>query len=336
MAPDATCSDRTEAETKAIIQQAIANGSDRYIQGCESRIDDFVSRHYSFRGALRIHSHALGWDIVRVPINIIWSVVYLALAVLGFLAGLARLRRLQTWLRRVPPGLVTDMDRQISWLVVTELLQLPYQRGTQASHRDTLMEEIVKDPALQHLLNDKLDAAQGPFKGPSHDPDFRGKLQAKLAEYGATRTGSADLVSNVTLLITSKAVLGQAAFGALSAGTAVSAAVAHSVAVSNFWLGSAIGAYYYALVPATISIRLLVAVTALVALAMALLSTFIGIVTDPLQARLGLHHKRLRKLIHAIRDDLQGQHDSTFALREKYLGRLCDIVDVLTTVARTP
>lgn len=322
----------TETETKAIIQQAITSGADRYLRGCESRVDDFVRRHYSFRGALRTHAHAIGWDIVRVPINIIWSVAYLALMVMGYLAGLMRLRRLQRWLRRVPPGLVTDTDRQISWLVVTELLQLPHEHRNQKSLRDALMEEIVKEPSLQHLLNEKLEA----FQGPSQDPEFRDKLQAKLAEYGATRTGSSDLVSNVTLLITSKAVLGQASFGALSAGTAASAAIAHSVAVSNFWLGSAIGAYYYALVPVAISAPLLIVVTVVVALAMALLSTFIGILTDPLQARLGLHHRRLRRLIDSIRDDLLGKHDCTFHLREKYLGRLFDIVDVLTTVARTP
>ncbi|SDX15236.1 DUF6635 family protein [Marinobacter mobilis] len=322
----------TSAETRTLIRQAIASGADRYIRGCESRVDDFVRRHYSFRGALRVHAHAMGWDVVRVPINILWSVVHFALAVLSLVAGLVRLRGLQAWLKRAPPGLVTDTDRQISWLVVTELLQLPYQYGNRTSHKDALMEEILRDPAFSELLQTNADT----FHGPSHDPGFRVKLNNKLAEYGATRTGSADLVSNVTLLITSKAMLGQAAFGALSAGTVVSAAVAHSVAVSNFWLGSAIGAYYYAVVPATTSVPLLVAVTTLVAVAMALISTFIGIVSDPLQARFGLHHRRLRRLLNAIRDDLQGTHDSTFELREKYLGRLCDIVDVLTTLARTP
>lgn len=326
----------TAPEARAVIQQAIASASDRYIKGCESRVDDFVRQHYSFRGALRIHSHAMGWDILRVPLNIIWSVVHLVLAVVACLASLAHLRKLQTWIKRVPPGLVTDTDRQISWLVVTELLQLPYEHGGQTNHNDALLEEIIKQPALQALLDEKLDEVKAPSSGPSHDPEFRRRLRHKLAEYGATRTGSADLVSNVALLLTSKAMLGQASFGALSAGTVVSAAVAHSVAVSNFWLGSTIGAYYYAFIPATASLRLLIVTTLLVALIMALLSTFIGIVTDPLQARLGLHQKRLRRLISAISDDLKGTHDSTFELREKYLGRLCDVVDVLATLARTP
>lgn len=321
-----------EAELETIIQRAVSNGATRYVDGCKARIGEFVRRHYSFRGSLRIHTHAIGWDMVRMPLNIIWSVVNLLLAILGVTAGMVGLKRLQAWIRRVPPGLVTDMDRQISWLVVTELLQLPYEQGNKRSERDALMEEILKDPVLQQLLNNKLDA----FQGPSRDRDFRDKLRTKLAEYGATRTGSADLASNITLLLTSKAMLGQASFGALSAGTAVSTAVAHSVAVSNFWLGSAVGAYYYAIVPVTVSIRMLVVTTVLVAVVMSLLSTFVGIVTDPIQAKLGLHQNRLNKLIGSIRADLQGTEHSRFELREKYMGRLFDIVDFLSVAGRTP
>lgn len=318
------------AQADAIINEAVANGAIRYIHGCESRIDDFVRRHYSFRGALRIHAHAVGWDILRVPVNIFWSVANILLAVVGLLAGLVRLRKVQAWIKRVPPGLETDMDRQISWLVVTELLQLPHEHGGNRSERDALMEEIVKDSSLQRLLNEKLEA----FERPSENPEFQRNLQAKLVEYAATRTGSADLASNAALLITSKIAMGQASFGTLSAGTAVSAAVAHSVAVSNFWLGSTIGSYYYALVPVAVSMRLLIAVTAVIAVVLALVSTFIGVLTDPLQAKLGFHKRRLQKLVLAIRDDLHDKGGSKFKLREKYIGRLFDVVDVLTIVGR--
>lgn len=320
----------SDAETSALIEKAIERGSIRYLHGCESRVEGFVRKHYSFRGALRNHSHAIGWDIVRMPINIVWSVVNILLAIVGSLAGLVRLRRLQERIRHIPPGLETDMDRQIRWLIITELLQLPYEDGSNRSERDALMEEIVKEPSLRKLLDEKLQV----FERPSQKPEFQNKLHAKLAEYGATRTGSADLASNAALLITSKAAMGQASFGALSAGTAVSAVIANSVAVSNFWLGSAIGAYYYALVPVAVSVRLLIAVTAVIAVVLALLSTFIGILTDPIQTKLGLHQKRLRKLINSVRNDLQGRSGSNFELREKYSGRLFDVVDVLTTVGR--
>jgi Family of unknown function (DUF6635) len=70
----------TEREVrKTIVERAITNGTIRYIFAREKKIDAFVKRHYTFRGALKIHSHALGWDLIRVPINIIWSVFNIVL-----------------------------------------------------------------------------------------------------------------------------------------------------------------------------------------------------------------------------------------------------------------
>ncbi|MFV0275593.1 MAG: DUF6635 family protein [Parahaliea sp.] len=315
---------------EALLREAFAAGAARYISGCEARIDDFVRKHYSVRGALRIHARALGWDIVRVPVNIVWSLFNLLFAGLNLLAGKLRLWRLRDGLRRLPRGLQTDTDRELSWLVLTELLRLPCEYKERRSERDALMEEIVGDPALQQLFG-----TQGELPtGLPRSDDFRLRLAGKLAEYSATRTGSAELASNTALLVTSKLALGQAAFGTFSAGTVLSAAVAHSVAVSNFWLGSTIGAYYYAVVPAVASLHLQLLVTLALSVILALVSTFIGILTDPLQARLGLHQKRLRKLVAALRDDLQGSDTTRFALREKYMGRLFDVMDWVSMAGR--
>lgn len=319
------------SQVRAIIDHAIAAGADSYIRDCEARIPEFVQRHYSWRGARKLHAHALGWDMLRIPLNILWSVVNLVLALLGVVAGWLGFKRLKGWIGRIPPGLETDMDRQISWLIVTELLQLPYAQGEKVSEHDALMAATFKDPALQALLNEVL----APFETPAQSAEFRARLDAKLAEYGATRTASAELASNTALLVTSKLALGKASFGALSAGSAISASVAHFAAVSNFWLGSAAGSYYYALFPVAASMRLSIAVTVVLVIVLALVSTFIGMLVDPLQARLGLHQRRLRKLLAAIGDDLKGQQDPRFQLREKYAARLFDIVDVLSSVGRT-
>lgn len=320
-----------EGEVLAIIGKAITAGAESYVREREIRIGEFVRRHYSFRGALKIHSHALGWDVVRVPFNIIWSFANIFLALLGCIAGLVRLKKLQDWIKKIPPGLKTDMDRQISWLIVTDLLELPYQQGQKVSDKDALMTEILKNPELQSLLNEVLAS----FSEPAKSPEFRAKLDAKLAEYGATRTASSDLASNAALLVTSKIALGQPAFGALSAGTTVSATIANTVAASNFWLGPTAGSYYYAVFPAAASARLIFAATVVITIALALVSTFIGILTDPLQAKLGIHQKRLRKLVSAVGNDLNGKAGSDFQLREKYAGRLFDIIDVLSMAGRS-
>jgi len=64
-------------------------------------------------------------------------------------------------------------------------------------------------------------------------------------------------------------------------------------------------------------------------------STFIGIFTDPIQAKLGIHERRLKKLVAAVGKDLRGEASSNFKLREKYIGRLFDVVDILSTVGRS-
>ena len=322
----------TEREVrKTIVERAITNGTIRYIFAREKKIDAFVKRHYTFRGALKIHSHALGWDLIRVPINIIWSVFNIVLALVAFIAKVVRLRRLHECIQRIPPGLETDMDKEISWLLVTELLELPHQDGSRRSDKDALMEEVMKDPDLRRLLDEELEC----LVHLKDNPGFRAELDRNLAEYGVTRTGAADLASNAVLLVSSKFALGQASFGALSAGSAVSASVAKTIAISNFWLGPTAGSYFYAVAPVAVSMRLLIAVTGVIAIILAFVSTFIGIVTDPIQAKLGLHQRRLRKLVKAVEQDLLGKSAGQFQLREKYMGRVLDVVDFLAFMGRS-
>lgn len=317
------------AERRAIIDQAITDAARRYITGCEQRIDGFVKQHYSFRGALKIHAHALGFDLIRVPVNILWSLGNIVLALIAMVTKMTGQNALYNRIKNIPPGLETDMDRQISWLVITELLQLPMQQGERKSEHDALMQEILKDPALKQVLDEQLNGLEK-FKDSTV---FREELDRKLAEYGATRIGTADLATNAAVLITSKLALGQASFGTLSAGTAVSSSIAHAIAVSNFWLGATAGSYYYAIMPVAVSMRLLVSVTVVLAIILCFISTFIGIITDPVQAQLGLHQRRLKKLVKAIEQDLL--HDGgEFKLREKYAGRLFDVIDIIAMVSR--
>jgi len=319
------------AERHAIVESAVAEGTKRYIKQCNQRIEPFITKHYSFSGALKIHSHALGLDVVRVPVNIIWSLINIILAILGLAAKAVGLKKISEKIKSIPPGIETDMDKQIKWLVITELLELPFTDGKRTSNKDALMDEILKDTKLKSFIDQELNE----LRCLHNQPEFKEKIDKKLAEYGATRTGSADLASNIALLISSRWALGQASYGALSAGYTVSALIAQSIAVSNFWLGTTIGSYYYAYVPVVVSLRLIIAITSLVAVVLAIISTFIGIITDPIQAKLGIHKRRLNKLIKSIQEDLEDNNSSEFQLREKYIGRLFDIVDCLSMLRRT-
>jgi hypothetical protein len=316
---------------ESIVEEAVTHGVSRYILRREKKIDTFVKEHYSFKGSLKIHAHALGWDLIKVPVNIMWSVVKVVLALVGFVAKLLKWPYIQEKIRQIPPGLKTDTDRQIKWLIFTELLELPYSNGEQTSDKDALLDEIMADPDLRVLI----EAELATLKSLKDSPHFRQKVEHKLCEYGATRTAAADLAGNLVLMFSSKTILGNFSFGALTAGTTASTALATSIAASNFWLGSTIGSYYYAVVGVNVSASFLLAVTSVIIIAVAFLSTFIGIITDPIQSMLGWHQRRLKTLLISIRTDLLDESGEGFELREKYIGRVFDIVDILESIGRS-
>lgn len=44
-------------------------------EGDLALIDGFVRPHYRRPGALRLHRHAIGWDLLRAPVNVALALV---------------------------------------------------------------------------------------------------------------------------------------------------------------------------------------------------------------------------------------------------------------------
>src|SRR5439155_19071150 len=63
----------------------VRDAARRYIATRRARIDAFVDRHFTFAGSLALHRYALGWDLVRAPVNLFLAGPALAvkLAALG-------------------------------------------------------------------------------------------------------------------------------------------------------------------------------------------------------------------------------------------------------------
>lgn len=65
------------------------------------------------------------------------------------------------------------------------------------------------------------------------------------------------------------------------------------------------------------------------ALAFSLLSAFAGIVADPVHRPLGIHRRRLRRLVAAIERNLRGDGPERFVVRDHYIARILDVADLL-------
>jgi len=313
-----------------LVTNAITNGVKRYIEQRRAMVDDFVIKHYSLKGAAKLHRHALGWDLVKVPINIILSVFNILMALVSFIADLVLPKSISNKIRKVPFVVKTKMDKELEQLIIHELLELPCSDVRPESRKDALMQAILDDKQLQKLFDTELDAFI------ANHPDARysqKELLRKFTEYAAARTATADLASNAALLLYTKITMGAPAFGSLSAGTALASSITQSMAITEFWAGSFLGGLYYSHVGVTASLRLVISMTLLVTVALAILATFSGIITDPIQAKLGIHHKRLNKMLDSLEGDLL-KSDTKFSLKEKYAGRLFDLLDILSVAAR--
>ena len=111
--------------------------------------------------------------------------------------------------------------------------------------------------------------------------------------------------------------------------------LAQQAAIAAFPLGAGLGTWWYGMYPVALSAELLATTTGAFAVVGALFAIFSGIVTDPIQRLIGLHRRRLLRLIGGLEDVLCGDGEGRFPLRDHYVARLIDLLDLSAAVLRT-
>ncbi|MGH6678888.1 MAG: DUF6635 family protein, partial [Bradyrhizobium sp.] len=146
----------TPAEARRIVDRAAA----LYFEERRRRIDSFVDRHFSIAGSLALHRKALGGDVLRAPLNIALAIPYFALQVGGAAAGVCRAERLARHLRSRKIFLKTAVSREIEWLLVTDLLELPFRQGDRVSTKDAMAEAILAQEPVGEAVRAALDVVR--------------------------------------------------------------------------------------------------------------------------------------------------------------------------------
>jgi hypothetical protein len=312
------------------IHAAVTEATRRYVADCRARVPSFASKHFSFRGAWRINRRALGKDLLRTPANGLWMAPYLLARGTAALGRKLRLNAVAQRLEALSPGFKTDVEREVEWLIHCELLELPFQQGERRCQRDALLEAILAHPTISELLVPQLIQLDQLAQ--------RENFQQRLAEYLDTYTGSrkaaAELSGSLLGLAAGVAAFKQFTPGAVAMGSAAATAIANHLAVGSFLLGPTLGSVYYGIFPATASAGLLAATTGGLLLAVGALSACVGVITDPIQQALGLHERKLLKLLDALEKELTGQ-GAGYRLHDAYVARVFDLWDILQTVTRT-
>ncbi len=302
----------------------------RYVAGRRERIPEFVDRNFGLRGSLKLHRHAVGLDLVRAPWNVAAGA---ATALRGVGAAGLRLAGASGAADRLPGRnlfLKTRVARELEWRLHADLLELPLDQGDRRAERDRLVEEALADPRMAAHF-DRLLKIVGDRAG---DREFRDRVRAAMQDYLGSRAAAADITASLFaagagFVASQKFTPGAAALSGVVAGS-----IAHSAAVGSFFAGPWLGGLYYSLVSVKVSPLLYAGVFAGMLVPLAMLTVFAGVVADPLQRTLGLHERRLNRLLDVFEANLTGESDAGFDARDHYVARLMDLLDWSASIVR--
>lgn len=314
--PTATSSEPNISEAE--IEQAIRSAIERYFEDCRARIPTFIDRHFRYPGAIDTNRMALGWDMLRAPINLLWAPVYaLACLVKILVRKRPRLRWLHCLANCVPAGFTTQVQQHISNLILKELLN--------NGRTDLLLEDYL----VEALKNVYARNTREPVDHQRFTRLIEPLVTEALSQYRVTRTASADITNSISC-----AVLGAFAFqkftpGGIGLGVVLASMLAKAMAARDFILGETIGGWYYGLFPPEPSFAMTASVMIAVMALLAAFAALSGVISDPIQAVVCLHRRRLNKLLDHLERDLSLSTQSSFRPKDQYVARILDTFDMI-------
>jgi len=324
----------TEPLLPSLDRQAVGDIFDaavrRYVDSRRPRIAPFVTNNFTVRGSLKLHRHAVGLDLVRAPYNVmagmataVRNVGAAGLRVAGASAAASKLTARNLFWK-------TKVAKELEWRLHAELLELPLDHGDRKTTQDRLVEETLSDPRLaaqfEHLLTIVGDRAG--------DAQFRERVTHAMQEYLGSRAAAADITSSLFAAGAGFVAYQKLTPGAAALSGVVAGSIAHSTAIANFWAGSWLGGVYYSIFSVKATPLLYAGVFAGMLVPIAMLTAFAGVVADPVQRALGLHERRLNKLLDVFEDNLLCGGDARFVARDHYVARIMDLLDWSATIVR--
>jgi hypothetical protein len=263
---------------------------------------------------------ALGWDMLRAPINLLWAPVYAVVCLLKILVpkrtGLMWLHGLAN---RVPAGWTTRVQQHISHLVLVDLLNNGQQGSILEGYLIEALEEVYERHTCKPVDHQRFSALIEPL------------IADALSQYRMTRTASADITNSILCTVLGAFALQKFTPGGIGLGVVLATMLAATLATHNFILGETLGGWYYSWFPPEPSLATMASVMVSVMGSLAAFAAFSGVIFDPAQAAVGLHRRRLHKLLDHLQRDVTLSAQSSFRPKDQFVARILDMFDMIKT-----
>ena len=303
------------------IEEAILIGANGYFDQCRQQVPYFIDRNFHYPGAWQTNKVALGRDMLLAPLNLFWAPCYAVACLLRYITRKMHLPRLYNLLNRCPGGMKTEVQIKISGLIYRELLEPEQQNNCLEAH-------ILR--SLNQLQTEK-NVATNKSSLMEINSNLGQLLKDALDQYGITRTASADITNTFTCTVLGAFTFQKFTPGALGIGVMVAAEIAKEISAKSFILGPLIGDIYYSWFPPEPSLPLQVGSTLAIITLLSIFASFSGLLTDPIQAAIGVHKRRLNKMLNHLQADFIQKTRGSFRPKDQFIARFLDMFDAIKT-----
>ncbi|MFC3568122.1 DUF6635 family protein [Paracoccus simplex] len=259
----------------------------------ETEVRRFVRARYGLRGTLALHRHALGPDLLRAPVNVMLSPLFLLVRLVAPLLRRIGLVRAGDWLARRQIFLTSDVAQRI----------------------EADLAGFIGDLAEQDLA-------------PRAPPET---VARAVSDYAETRNAVSEITTSLLVLLSGLLLFHRATPGVISLAGPIAQLRAQTQAVEDFALGSWAGRMWYGAFPRELSTVEVVLTGVVLAMLASVLTTFAGLVADPVQTMTGTHRRRIMRLLQRL--DRAGTAPALE--REHLLARLGDLSDAAISLWRS-
>ena len=297
-----------------------------YFDCRRATIDDFVARHFTWPGTLRLHGAALGWDIIRAPVNVALSPLLVTTRFAAYLCRRVGWRGTAEVLSRRRILLRTSVARRVEVLIVTDLMDLPLDEGAAARDPSALARAVLAAPQFREMIRTRASAAEAEALGQ--------RIADSLGEYAGPRSAVAEMTTTLCVLVVGALAFQALTPGMISMAPGVADALARTNAIASFPLGQTLGGVWYGVFDVDASAWLVGTAVAGLVMIGSVFAAFAGVFADPLQSRLGIHRRRLGRLLDTLEEEFVGRGDKPFIAREHFFARLLDLWDALASAVR--
>lgn len=307
-------------ETRAhCVEQALIKGIRKHFADKRNYVPQFVARHFLYPGCWHTNRAAFGLDLFRAPLNLLWAPFYITIILMLLLMRMAGIKRASSLAKQLPGGLTTRVQQKVNALVAKELVD-----------GEGLREAVLKEVEALSVAPESilLTVSHTQARNPWEDK-LEEIIDQSLKQLMLTRTASADITNTLASTAVGALAFNKFTPGGFGLGIILATLWVKFRAEKNFFLGDTIGSWYYGVFPPKPSLLETSAGILIVMMILALVASFSGLVSDPIQAKTGMHKNRLNKMLRQLEKDAVEKANSRFKPLDPYVARILELFDTL-------